>query len=675
MVALPIVQHRGTPNAATAFPTLLERSIAVNLANRQLALGDTNGTPLALLAVRYFSTTSQYAVGDFVVQAGVLYRARVAISPGAFTGSQWDEIAGGPAGGVSQGYVDAQDALRVAKAGDTMGGPLFLPNADPTDVNHATRKSYVDGQVSFVATNANNRVAKIGDTMTGHLTLPTGPAAANAVRKDYVDAADATLQTNINAKAATTYVDSQDALKVAKAGDTMTGELVIQRVIPALVLDRTDTQGAQIRGRRGGVDRWWIVPGMGNAETGSNAGSDFQIARYNDAGAQIDAPLNINRSTGQIITTQPILPTTTWTVAQQDAARASIFAAPNDVMAYSGMQVNGSFEVAQEFGSTVQAVGGGNRIADIWIGVGGGAPWSMTIERKAVVFGDIPFKNCAVMSCTTTAAVAANDTNQFYLPIEGNRLARLMWGTTQARPITIAFWALAITPGTYSVAVRNSATNRCYVQNFTISGSSLWEYKTITIPGDTTGTWLNDNGVGMYLSFMFTCGTNQRTATVGAWQAGNFIASNTMGNAFAANGNYIGLANVMVLPGSYAPPADRQMYISRPLDQELPTVQRYWRYCPYNLSGFQGSSTNFDAQAYYPAMRGNPTVTMLGAPLASTLYVQGGGYLNLNGINLSGLGVTGGLLRFDTSAAGAGVGNVGFLTHGAQDKLTLNARL
>ena len=67
-------------------------------------------------------------------------------------------------------------------------------------------------------TNANNRVLKAGDTMTGHLTLPTGPAAANAVRKDYVDAADTALGSSITAG---------DALKVAKAGDTMTGQLKV----------------------------------------------------------------------------------------------------------------------------------------------------------------------------------------------------------------------------------------------------------------------------------------------------------------------------------------------------------------------------------------------------------------------------------------------------------------
>jgi hypothetical protein len=76
------------------------------------------------------------------------------------------------------------------------------------------------------------KVAKAGDTMTGHLTLPAGPAAANAVRKDYVDAADATLAGNIT---------SGDALKVAKAGDTMSGTLTINS--PLVVRDTISIAG------------------------------------------------------------------------------------------------------------------------------------------------------------------------------------------------------------------------------------------------------------------------------------------------------------------------------------------------------------------------------------------------------------------------------------------------
>ena len=80
-------RHRRTSTAATPFPTPVEPGeIVANTANRQLVIGDaasaTLGQPLALLAVRFFDARAQYAVGDYVVQAGTLYRANAAISPG-----------------------------------------------------------------------------------------------------------------------------------------------------------------------------------------------------------------------------------------------------------------------------------------------------------------------------------------------------------------------------------------------------------------------------------------------------------------------------------------------------------------------------------------------------------------------------------------------------------------
>jgi len=134
-------------------------------------------------------------------------------------------------------YRIAADTIGIATAGV---GRLALDAANlvstvnivlpgnPTSGLQAATKQYVDTAAGGAYTKAQSDAQFVdvaGDTMTGHLSLPTGPAAANAVRKDYVDAADTTLQTNINAKAATTYVDTADGLRVLKAGDTMTGHL------------------------------------------------------------------------------------------------------------------------------------------------------------------------------------------------------------------------------------------------------------------------------------------------------------------------------------------------------------------------------------------------------------------------------------------------------------------
>jgi hypothetical protein len=150
-------RHRRTSSPSTPFPATLEPGeIAVNTANRQLALGDAAGgsigTPLPLLTIRFFDVRAQYVINDYVMQNGIVYRAKGSIPPGAFNASNWDVIS-----------------------------------------------------------NPGTFILKAGDTMTGHLSLPTGPAAANAVRKDYVDAADTALTTD----------------KVAKAGDTMTGLLTL----------------------------------------------------------------------------------------------------------------------------------------------------------------------------------------------------------------------------------------------------------------------------------------------------------------------------------------------------------------------------------------------------------------------------------------------------------------
>ena len=132
---------------------------------------------------------------------------------------------------VTKTYTNAQDALKVSKAGDVMTGPLTLSGVPVVNL-HAATKGYVDGNDAL-------RLAKAGDTMTGPLTLPSNPTQPlQAAPKQYVDAADLALSTRVTAAegtitslvgtaAATTYVDSQDALKLALAGGAMTGALLL----------------------------------------------------------------------------------------------------------------------------------------------------------------------------------------------------------------------------------------------------------------------------------------------------------------------------------------------------------------------------------------------------------------------------------------------------------------
>jgi hypothetical protein len=92
-----------------------------------------------------------------------------------------------------------------------------------------------------------------------------------------------------------------DTSRVAKAGDTMTGGLVISYANPNLVLSKAASgQVASVYGEVSGTFRWSIELGGAAAETGSNAGSNFNVNRYSDAGALLDVPFSINRQNGMV---------------------------------------------------------------------------------------------------------------------------------------------------------------------------------------------------------------------------------------------------------------------------------------------------------------------------------------------------------------------------------------
>lgn len=214
-------RHRRSSNPATAFPAPLEPGeIAVNTANRQIAAGDVaDGSPHDLIAVRFFDTHAIYKINDIVDYNGNLYRAAVANGPGAFNGANWT------ANGTQVFFGDTAPSPAIALDGsffwETDSGTLFVL------YNDGNSRQWV---IASPQPDPSTFVLRAGDTMGGSLTLagdPTTPMMA--ATKQYADAqltaakayADAGDVTTGNAGAAAV------ALKVAKAGDTMTGPLVL----------------------------------------------------------------------------------------------------------------------------------------------------------------------------------------------------------------------------------------------------------------------------------------------------------------------------------------------------------------------------------------------------------------------------------------------------------------
>jgi hypothetical protein len=177
---------------------------------------------------------------------------------------------------------------------------------------------------------------------------------------------------------------------------------------------------------------------------------------------------------------------------------------------------------------------------------------------------------------TTGANAASGDQNIIQQSIEGYNVADLGWGTANAKPITISFWVQSSLTGTYGVGLSNSAANRCFVSTYTINTANTWEYKTITVAGDTTGTWLTTNGLGLRVRFDLGSGS--------ALQVASNVWGSSFGNTVSGRANWIGtsgatfyITGVQLEKGTAASPFEYRLY-----GTELALCQRYY----YKLNGY-----------------------------------------------------------------------------------------
>jgi len=282
--------------------------------------------------------------------------------------------------------------------------------------------------------------------------------------------------------------------------------------------------------------------------------------------------------------------------------------------------INGDMRIDQaNAGNALTHSGGGNMYGpDQWVFNANGTP---QFSVQQVVDAPAGFVNSAKLTTTTSGTPASSDFCYFGCYLEGTNVADLGFGTASAKTVTISFWIKSSLTGTFGGVIGNDANNRRYPFSFTISVANTWEYKTVTIVGDTTGTWLTTNGRGLILFFDIGSGSTLK-GTAGAWNATNNVGVTGGTNLVATAAATMNLTAIQLEVGSAATPFEVRDYAT-----ELVRCQRYYEKS-YNVATAPATASAVGAMWYYIAAvtsgdtyatisfkvnkRSNPIVTFYG---------------------------------------------------------------
>ena len=295
--------------------------------------------------------------------------------------------------------------------------------------------------------------------------------------------------------------------------------------------------------------------------------------------------------------------------------------ASSDTVGFKNRIINGAMVIDQRnAGASVSATNAELYTVDRFKCLQGIAPSKFTVQQSSTV----PAGFTKSLVCTSSSAYTVLSSDYFLLrqAIEGFNVADLGWGAAGAQTVTLSFWVRSSLTGAFGGALGNGASNRSYPFSYTINAANTWEQKTITIAGDTTGTWETGNSAGIVVNWSIGMGSTYK-GTANTWASAFYGAPTGSVDLVATNGATFYITGVQLEKGSTATSFDY-----RPYGTELALCQRYFYKIVGNLNPFAGlgsgvvtGSTTARAYIKYPVnARTSPTISFGGV-----VYVYDGG--------------------------------------------------
>lgn len=315
-----------------------------------------------------------------------------------------------------------------------------------------------------------------------------------------------------------------------------------------------------------------------------------------------------------------------------NAVTLANFAPASGYPVFRNRIINGDMAINQRAGGTITLAGSGLYGVDRWFGTEA-TDGTMTMQQSTVAPAGFT-KSILLTTGTADASLAATQFALVGQAIEGIAVSDLGWGTANAQPVTLSFWVRSSLTGAFGGALKNSASDRSFAFSYSISAANTWEYKTVTVPGDTSGTWFNDNNIGVFVLFGLGSGSTY-SGNAGAWASANYVTATGAVSVIGTAGATFYITGVQFEVGGTATPFEKRLF-----EQSL--CERYYqRLYVVTYQYVVGAATVYAPMAY-STMRATPTASVVTANL----------YAGTSSVSVSGTGPSGGYIAPVASAAG-----------------------
>ena len=292
------------------------------------------------------------------------------------------------------------------------------------------------------------------------------------------------------------------------------------------------------------------------------------------------------------------------------SARLDTLGASSGALSNKNILMNGAQVISQRGSSAITASSSADTFITDRFRISNYSDATFTGQQVADAPTDFEY-SCKVTTTGTDTSLASGQYQRFITAIEGYNMNHLNYGSSNAKTCTLTFHVKSSLTGQFYVFGFNSAANRSIVVGYTIDSADTWEKKTLTIAGDTSGTWNTTNGAGMYFGWLLGSGTDRHTTTTDAFQSGFVMGKSDQVNLAGTNGATWQITGIQLEVGTSTP------YEHEPNIIIQSKCERYYKKT--------GSSDRIRLTQYHVSYKGGQMFFHPTMRVAPTVYKTDGG--------------------------------------------------